>query len=128
MHTYVKELISSGYAYRFCLLGDLTPHKVNEWEAKLLEEAQKINPSAAVPRVIHGGHLLGWAEQLLAIIAWIRNVTQGVFHWDAWSENCRAVTKKYVPNPEWEYVQDQVRQHSDFAAQPVGGVPTGEKL
>ena len=90
---YAKKLIQMGYGYRLCLLGDLAPSEFQEWESQLNSEATAINPQTPAPRVIHGGHLLDWAECFPGIIANLRNWPQGVFHWDAWAANCRAVTR-----------------------------------
>jgi hypothetical protein len=118
---FAKELIKQNCGYRFCLLGDVTPAKVQEWENILRDEAQAISVSASDPRVVHGADLLQWAEQLPAVVAWLKNLTQGVLHWDAWGQNCRAVTRVYVSNPEWDSVQQQIYRHVDFQSQPLGG-------
>lgn len=120
---YARQLIERGYAYRFCLLGDLPPSKRADWEGQLLAEAQRINPSAAEPRVVDGGDLLAWAELFPAVVAWLRNSTQKVFHWEAWRQNSLAVTKVYVPNPDWEEIEKRILQHVDFNAPCVGGDP-----
>lgn len=120
---YVKELITKGYGYRICVLDDLTPPKVQDWESQLKAEAKAINPDAPDPRVIHGGYLLEWAERYPAIVAQLRNWTQGGFHWDAWRENCRDVTPTYVPNPEpiWEGIREQIRAHARLSGPSIGG-------
>jgi hypothetical protein len=120
---YVMELVKQGYGYRLCLLGDLTPEKLRDWEAQLKKEALIINPHAQDPRVIHGGHLLEWAERYPAIVARLRNWTQGGLHWEAWQDNCRAVTPTYVRNsePVWEGLRQQILRHADLIGQSVGG-------
>ena len=77
---------------------------------------------AAAPRVIHGGDLLAWAERFPAIVAWLRNMTQEVLHWDAWEKNCRTVTRFYVPNPSWEEARGRIVRHVDLS-QPCTGNP-----
>ena len=111
-----------GYGYRLCLLGDVTPAKVQDWQDQLRREAELIRVNAAAPRVIHGGDLLAWAERFPAIIAWLRNMTQEVLHWDAWEKNCRKVTPIYVRNPSWEGVRGRIVRHVDLS-QPCSGNP-----
>jgi hypothetical protein len=118
---YSKRLIEKGYGYRLCLLADLPPEKVRDWEDELKKEALTINPQAPDPRVVHGGHLLGWAERFPALVARLRNWTQGGFHWEAWRDNCRAVTERYVPNPAWEAIRQQILQHGQLQKQSVDG-------
>lgn len=120
---HVVTLLKSGCAYRLCILGDLTPQKVLDWEAQLTRESQAISTNAPPPRVIHGGNLLSWAEEFPAIILWLRGMTQGVLHWDAWTENCRALTPKYVHNPEWQSVADQIIVHANLSNPCVDGQP-----
>ena len=120
---YAKKLIQMGYGYRLCLLGDLAPSELQEWESQLNSEATAINPQTPAPRVIHGGHLLDWAECFPGIIANLRNWPQGVFHWDAWAANCRAVTRHYVPNSDWEDFRRQILEHLKFNQPCVGGNP-----
>ena len=120
---YSKELIEKGFAYRFCLLGDLPAKKVEKWEKILKAEVAKINPNAPDPRVVHGGHLLSWAERFPAVIAWLRDLSLGVFHWEAWGDNCIAVTRNYVPNPAWEDIRRRIRQHVEFNSSAIGGDP-----
>ncbi len=118
---YAKELIEKGYGYRLCLLGDLTPEKLKDWEAQLKKEVLAINPQAPDPRVVHGGHLLQWAERFPASVAYLRQWTQRGFYWEAWKENCRALTQSYVPNPAWETVRQRILQHAQLANVSVGG-------
>ena len=118
---YVRELIKQGYGYRLCLLGDLPPEKLHTWEAQLAKEARAINPQVPLPRVVHAGHLLEWAERFPALVARLRNWTQGGSHWQTWQDNCRAVTPHYVPNPEWEAVREQILRHSQLSSPSVGG-------
>jgi hypothetical protein len=118
---YARELIKKGYGYRFCLLGDLTPEKLGDWETQLKEQALAITPQARDPRVVHGGSLLEWAERFPAIVAYLRNWTRGGFHWRAWQDNCRAVTQTYVPNPEWKTVTEQILRHGQLGEPSVGG-------
>ena len=118
---YVKQLIQEGYGYRLCLLGDLAPSKLKVWEAQLKKEALAINPQAPVPLVVHGGHLLHWAERFPALVAQLRNWSDKGLTWEAWQANCRVVTLKYVPNPEWETVRDNIRQHVMLTSPSVGG-------
>jgi hypothetical protein len=113
---YVKELIEDGYAYRFCLLGDLTPLKKKDWEEQLKNEANRINPKAPDPRVVDGSHLLAWAERFPAIVAGLRGLTQEVLHWEAWEINCHKVTEVYVSNPLWEHASEQILRHVDFSS------------
>lgn len=120
---YVEKLISRGYGYRLCILGDLPPPKVSEWESQLKTEAQSINPSAPDPRVVHGGHLPEWGERFPAVIARLRHWTKGILHWEAWSRNCRSLTRHYVPNPNWKAVREQILEHVDFKSPCVGGDP-----
>ncbi len=121
---YAKKLILKGFGYRFCILGDVTPEKTFEdWENILLEEAVKIRPDAAEPRVVGGGHILNWAERFPAMVAALRNVGFKVLHWETWLKNCRAVTQHYVANPEWAGVRQQILQHADFNAPCVGNDP-----
>ncbi len=119
---YVKKLVSQGYGYRLCLLGDVSSPKSEVWEDQLRIEAERIYTDAAAPRVIHGGDILAWAERFPAIIAWLRNMTQEVLHWDAWEKNCRKVTRFYVANPSWEGVRSQILRHVDLS-QPCTGNP-----
>lgn len=116
---HVEKLIKNGHGYRFCLLGDLTPEKVEHWEDQLKKESLKINPKAPVPRVIHGGHLLDWAERYPAIVAWLKHSATGVLYWEAWESNCHSLTPIYVPNPEWQNVGDRIRRHIDFADKTI---------
>ena len=121
---YVRKLIADGYGYRLCLLGDLTPEKlIEDWEAQLKQEVLAINPQAPDPRVVHGGHLLHWAKRFPAIVVRLRNWTQGGFHWDAWQDNCRAVTPTYVLNPEpvWEGLRQQILRHARLSGPSVAG-------
>jgi hypothetical protein len=118
---YVKKLIAHGYAYRFCLLGDLTPlKKLPDWEEQLKIEAKRINPHALDPRVVDGSHLLAWAERFPAIVVSLRELTQEVLHWEAWKINCHKVTQVYVPNPLWDHAREQILRHIDFNSS--GGV------
>lgn len=120
---YVKKLIQQGYGYHFCLLGDLTPQKCSDWEAQLQVEARKINRAAPNPRVVHGTDLLNWAGRFPAVVASLRNLSDRIFCWEAWSQNCQAVTPSYVPNPEWEGIRQQIVLHTDFHTPCVGGDP-----
>ena len=113
---HVKELIEQGYAYRFCLLGDLTPLKKSNWENQLKVEAKQINPDAPDPRVVDGSHLLAWAERFPAVVAGLRELTQEVLHWEAWKQNCHKVTEFYVSNPLWEHAREQILRHIDFSS------------
>lgn len=120
---YAEKLIKDGYGYRFCILGDMTPVKVAEWESLLKTEAHAINPNAPEPRVIHGGQLLHWAEHFPAVVAWLRPIGSSVQLLDTRIVSVREWTPKFVPNAEWSGVQDQIRQHADFAAPCIGGEP-----
>jgi hypothetical protein len=120
---YARKLIAQGFGYRFCLLGDLSPPKLEDWEEQLKGEAQRIHAEATSPRVIHGGHLLAWAERFPAVVAGLREQTQEGLHWEAWEKNCRAVTKVYVPNPEWMETRHRILQQADFNSSCVGGDP-----
>ena len=117
---YAKKLVEQGYAYRFCLLGDLTPLKKSDWEKQLKIEAERINPHAPDPRVVDGGHLLDWTERFPAIVASLRELTLEVLHWEAWKQNCHKVTQVYVSNPQWEHARERILQHVDFNSS--GGV------
>ncbi len=119
---YAKKLIAQGYAYRFCVLGDLPPLKLADWEEQLKVEAQRIHAGAATPRVVHGGDLLDWAERFPAVVAGLRGQAQEGLHWEAWARNCRAVTKVYVPNPEWQDKHDQILLYADLNS-PCEGDP-----
>ncbi len=118
---YAAELIAEGYGYRFCLLGDISPPKITDWEKQLGEGARRIRSDAASPRVIHGRDLLAWAERFPAVIAWLRNMTQEVLHWDAWEKNCCEVTPAYVPNPSWGAVRERILRHADLSGSCMGG-------
>ena len=120
---FARELIQQGYAYRLCILGDLAPPKVDKWERQLRVEADRINASAPDPCVLHGGSLLHWGERFPAIVAWVRNMTQDLLHWEAWEQICREVTRKYVPNSAWNDHQTQIRQHADLSIAPIDGEP-----
>src|SRR5262245_6042543 len=120
---YAVELIQKGYAYRLCILGDLTPSKVKRWETQLRAEVDKINPGAPDPKVIHAGHLLAWTEEFPAVIEWVRGSQTGGFHLATWARNCRSVTRIYVPNPEWEPIATLIRQHVDLLIPCVGNEP-----
>ncbi len=120
---YVKKLIEQGYAYRFCLLGDLTPLKKSDWEGQLKIEAKRINSEAPDPRVVDGGHLLDWTERFPAIVASFRELTPQVLHWEAWQKNCLIVTPVYVSNPLWNDVRQRIFRHIDFNSSCVGGRP-----
>ena len=113
---HVKKLIEQGYAYRFCLLGDLAPMKKQDWENQLKIEAKRINPDATDPRVVDGSQLLAWAERFPAIVAGLRGLTQEVLHWEAWEINCHKVTEFYVSNPKWEHAREQILRHIDFSS------------
>ena len=76
-----------------------------------------------MPRVIHGGDLRAWAERFPAVIAWLRDLTQEVLHWDAWEKNCWKVTQVYVRNPLWDDVHRQISHHVDFSKDCVGNRP-----
>jgi hypothetical protein len=117
---YVKKLIEQDYAYRLCLLGDLTPMKRQDWEEQLKVEAKRINPDAPDPRVVDGGHLLDWTERFPAIVASLRGLTLDVLHWEAWKQNCHKVTQVYVSNPLWKHAREQILRHVDFNSS--GGV------
>ena len=110
---YARKLIEEGYGYRLCLLGDLSPVKLKDWESQLRNEARLVNPGAPAPHVIHGGHLVTWAERFPAIVARLRNLS-GILHWDAWAANRRAVTRNYVPNREWDSIRFQIHEHIRF--------------
>jgi hypothetical protein len=120
---FVHELIKGGYGYRFCLLGDLTPEKVNVWENELTSAARRINPLAPEAKVLHGGDLLPWAELVPAMVLYLRGASPAIFHLDAWRQNCHASTPKYVPNPEWQSYEQQIRQQGSFGEPSVGGNP-----
>ena len=120
---YAKQLIEKGYGYRLCILGDLTPEKVQDWEVQLRDEASAINPNAPNPRVIHGGDLLPWAEQFPGVVIWLNDRAPGVFHWESWVANRRAVTPRYVPNSGWDDVRLQILEHVQFRNPSVGGDP-----
>ncbi len=121
---FVKELLLQGYAYRLCILGDLTakklkskaPSKVESWEQLLQEEAAKINPAAPPPRVIHGGDLIHWAGEFPALVKQLRpELIPGIL-WDVWSAACREVTPHYVANAAWQEARSKIHSHVDFSA------------
>jgi hypothetical protein len=118
-----KELIKQNCGYRYCLLGDVTPEKIQLWEGILRDEARKINPEAPDPRVVSGAHLLQWAEQLPAVVIWAKDVRRAVMHFDAWAQNPRAVTPRYVRNPAWTEVEQRIRAHVNFQLPPINGQP-----
>ncbi len=118
--SYAGTLINQGYGFRFCLLGDLTPQKLTDWEEQLKVEARRVRSDAVDPRVVHGGHLLAWAERFPAVVSSLRNSDQEGLHWEAWEKNCRAVTKIYVPNPGWKEARDQILLLADFNLSPGG--------
>ncbi len=120
---YAEKLIKDGYGYRLCLLGDLPPVTVQDWEAQLKVEVRAINPQAPDPRVVHGGYMLEWTERFPGVVAWLRNSPQGVFHWEAWAENRRAVTPHYVRNGDWDGVRGQILDHVQFDRPCIGGDP-----
>ncbi|MBC7821106.1 MAG: hypothetical protein IAG10_29825, partial [Planctomycetaceae bacterium] len=114
----VAALIRKGYGYRFCILGDLTPPKASEWESQLLAEAVKINPSAIPPKVVHGADIVQWAIQYPGLVCWMKNVSGKFLNWDAWQQNCRAITAVYVPDTGWDATAALVRQHIAFNVVP----------
>jgi hypothetical protein len=118
---YVAELIKKGYGYRFCILDDLPSKKVKNWQSQLLSEARAINPHAVEPCVVHGGDLLNWAERFPAVVALLRNHPEGGLLWEAWAANCVAETPRYVSNPDWDHVRNQIVQHVQFDNPCVGG-------
>jgi hypothetical protein len=120
--SYAEQLLRQGFGYRLCLLGDLTPATLRSWEDQLEAEARAINPNAPGPRVIHGGHLIAWAERFPAVVAWLRGFSRAVLHWEAWRDSCRKITRVYVPNPEWEGFRKRILEHADFNA-PCAGEP-----
>ncbi|HUY31260.1 MAG TPA: hypothetical protein VMV69_00660 [Pirellulales bacterium] len=120
---YARKLIKAGYGYRFCLIGDLPPATLAEWEALLKKEALAVNSRSPDPRVVNGGHLLQWAKRFPAIAVGLRNFRHGGFHWEAWRENCRAITPNYVRHgdPVWEQLRRQILEHARLTGPSVAG-------
>ncbi len=114
---YAEKLIRDGFAMRFCILGDLPPEKVAAWEAQLLAEAQKVDPNAKVPRVIHGEHLRAWGETFPAVVKQLgrTQILVPCRDWKTWSEERRSLTKTYVPNQKWAGIEESIRRHVDFS-------------
>ena len=116
---HVTDLINRGYGFRFCILGDLTNEKVENWEAQLLVEARKINAAAAEPRVVHGGFLPDWIESFPAVLqSLVSQGSAGVLHLEAWRRNITKVVPQYVANSSWNSVQEALHQHLDFSFEP----------
>ncbi|MGE3243854.1 MAG: hypothetical protein AB7G28_12710 [Pirellulales bacterium] len=117
---YAQELIRRGYGYRLCLLGDVAPEKVSDWEAQLIEKVRTINPNAPGPRIVHGGHLAGWCERFPAIAIWLRDTNGELLHFETWQSNCCSVTRQYVPYSMWDRIRKQILAHVDFSQEIVG--------
>jgi hypothetical protein len=121
---YVEELIGRGFGYRFCVLGDLTAKKVEEWEAMLGEEARRICSDAAAACVVDGSQLLAWAARFPAVVASLTGSTLEILNWDAWTKDCRAVTEVYVANPLWNHFRLQMLEHANLdTSRPLPTVP-----
>ncbi|QDU46862.1 hypothetical protein Mal52_53850 [Symmachiella dynata] len=121
---HVQKLIGEGYAFRFCLLGDVTPRKATAWEETLKREVAAINSSAPPPRVVHGADLCKWASHFPAVAISLTSIGDDeILCWSAWQANCIALTAKYVPNKRWNEFRERIRQHVQFSNSCVGGKP-----
>jgi hypothetical protein len=111
----VRRLVEQGCAFRFCMIGDLTPENVQKWEALLLIECQKMNAMAAGPRVVAADKLAAWAERFPATASLIRPLgsdeSAQLFNFPMWRSNVRAVTREYVAVGAWAIVSSSIITH-----------------
>ena len=115
----VVELIKRGYGFRFCVLGDLAPAKVADWESQLERYAYEIHASAAKPRVVQGGSLPSWIEMFPAVCEWLSpSSTRNVLHFESWESICLSSTKSYVESEDWINKTKGLKNHFDFAIMP----------
>ncbi|GIK40539.1 MAG: hypothetical protein BroJett011_43720 [Chloroflexota bacterium] len=118
---YAKKCILEGYAYRFCICDELEAPKKQEWESKLTQYAQAINPNVPPAKVLAAGDLAAWAGHFPAIILrFFRPDIAGIaLHINAWRENVITYTPNFVPVSTWEPVQKDIREHINLSIPPA---------
>jgi hypothetical protein len=118
--THTRELIRQGHAYRFCLIGDVTPARKDAWESLLLTEARGIAPDTRVPRVVDGEALCAWAGRFPGVqLAHLGDRGGPAFDLDTWRRQITSLTARYVEVESWQPVADEVRRHVDFSTRPM---------
>jgi hypothetical protein len=116
---YVQSLLKQGYAYRLCIADDGSAKKKAAIEALLVAEIAKVNPAAPEPMVLFASDVVAWVNTFPAIAAEILGSPMtDCFHFEAWQNRERAVTKTFVASPESAMIFENIQSHLDWTHKP----------
>ncbi|HEX4056162.1 MAG TPA: hypothetical protein VHX86_18025 [Tepidisphaeraceae bacterium] len=108
----VRQLIALGFGFRFCLLGDLPPGEVSEWENHLAAIGVKINATAPPSRVVSADKLIAWTQRFpFAVAFFYPSIAAELFSFDRLKEKVRADTPQYVPFEPWKGFSETIAAH-----------------
>jgi hypothetical protein len=117
---YAADLIRRGYGYRLCICDELTPQQKEALELTLLEGVRGVTQSAVTPRVLTASDLAAWANKFPSVILghFRPQLATLAQHFTIWGSNITALTKTYVPVAGWDGIENALRAHLNFLAQP----------
>jgi hypothetical protein len=118
----VRNLISRGYGYRFCITDELTPPRIAEWEGWMDDEAKKIKSDAAPSRVLTASRLKDWINRYAGLIRSIRTDLGPFRDFKTWGHEIQHLTNHYHPVPAWADKLQTIREFADFSRQPSRAV------
>ncbi len=118
-----KRLIKLGFAYYVCVCDDAPPNKISTLEATLLTIVRKINPEAAIPRVLSAGHLADWTGRHPAIVLeFFRPQQAAALTYHAWLRKERADLRRFIELLTRASAVDAIRRHVGGTDAPARSV------
>lgn len=116
----VKAYIKQGYAYRLCICQEQDPREVKRQEGVLAKAQRSINPAAPPPRMLTASSLASWVSRFPALVlTYFRAGTVRKFiNLDTWRQSITAVTRDFVPIPEWKTTSGDIQRYGDFSQDP----------
>ncbi|MEN9667026.1 MAG: hypothetical protein RLZZ326_3389 [Planctomycetota bacterium] len=113
----VKDLVSKGYGYRFCISDALPPPKKTKWEGYLTDEASKTLAGGPPPMVVCASKLAEMINALPSLIPRLKPLlNRGRFQTLAeWSQTLRRTTRVFIETGAWPSTFAHIQQLTDFS-------------
>jgi hypothetical protein len=120
------ELILAGHAYRLAVCRSLSNSSRANAQKALNKVVREISPHAPLPAILDANDLARWGSRFPALSARYVNkdLLAGSLHFDAWRDQMRSITRKYVPVDEWRAASDALAAHADLGRDVPDAVMT----
>jgi hypothetical protein len=109
------KLVAAGYGYRFCIADDMPPPQLAQWEAWLLDEAQRVVANPSPPQVVTAYRLASWGTRLPGIILPFRPFLGPFQSLRTWGKEITSQTPHFVPVAAWQPAMQVVRGHAGLS-------------